>query len=316
MAVASSTALAADAASQDTTLSWMWWFFLVCAAVVNLTLYARQVRQRAVDDEQARRRRMMARLALPYVFQIAWRSALPSEYPTRRTFFDMPANSAMLARMLAAIGETCFAAELATAISWVSIDMEVYFETGKEGTSTQSLNAPLHMAGRGASKLMVLLVVVGQCCATTGTATRNQFWFLMEGILWSVLFTITTLVGGFLWAESRRINMIAESSGYVFLRSLCIGSALALSYMSLGYCPMCYGSWRADEAAKASYYSLGEGFRDAFVNRVPSRAWAGVWEFEWLWMTLYFVFGGWSSTWLVRAPEILPPNLLAPGKDE
>merc|ERR1719369_2537105 len=47
-------------------------------------------------------------LALPYVFQTAWRSILISEYPNRRTITGHPLNSVLLARLLAAVGEFCF----------------------------------------------------------------------------------------------------------------------------------------------------------------------------------------------------------------
>ena len=140
-----------DAHREDTTASWIWWSFMVTAAAYHSGWYALEVGKYLYPPAQAAvspakeaprgRKRTMLILAFPYLFQIAWRSVFPAEYAGNTTFFDSGANSVMMERLMAAVGETCFAAQLAAAICWVTRDLEHL------GERVQTLKNPARTAG-------------------------------------------------------------------------------------------------------------------------------------------------------------------------
>ena len=305
-----------ELATADTTWSWVWWSVLVTSATIHSGYFLRTTRQRpATNAKGLHRRRVMARLAAPYIFQIAWRSVLISDYPGRVTFFDHPVNSAMVARLLAVVGEITFAAQVATAIRWVSQDI---VDVGGPKLTT----IKFHHVAQAFSVLLVLFSTLGQCCATNGTATSNQGPFFLEGALWACFFFLTTVLGAFLWIELRALTTYRSSSNsssnssttlhvgssLLFVQGLALASPGAFAYMAFQYCPMCLESYRADEAAGLAYLSFSEGFYDALTRRVPSRAWI-MWQWHAAWMTLYFVLGGFTSCWLASAP----PEVAAAG---
>merc|ERR1712070_902367 len=83
--------------------------------------------------------------------------------------------------------------------------------------------------------------------------------------------------------------------------------------MVMGYLPMCYENWQADKAAEEQYLHVWDGFLDALLGGVPTRTWRGVWEHEYVWQTLYFIFGGLTAAWAVKAPRVV---LARPGQQK
>jgi hypothetical protein len=292
-------------ASEDTTASWIWWSFMVAASAYHSGWYALEVGKYFYPPAQAAaspakeaprgRKRTMLILAFPYLFQIAWRSVFPAEYAGNTTFFDSGANSVMMERLMAAVGETCFAAQLAAAICWVTRDLEHL------GERVQTLKNPARTAWtlrivRRFAKFLVVMVVVAQCCATTATATKNLFWFVAEGAIWSAFFCITAFCG---WVLGSECSIRAtESTDAFFTRILFLASIPSAAYMFLDYCPRVYSDWMRDGQ---QHVHFAQGFTEALYHRVPSRSWS-LWRNECVWISLYFVFGGNAAVRCVSSP--------------
>lgn len=314
-------------AGVDYAESWIWWSFLVTVSFCHLAWFWTEwmkylkshERQRyfAFPDEESLwyscgRKRAMLMLCFPYIFQIAWRSVYPAEYIHRTAFFESSANSVMVERLMAAVGETAFAAQLATAICWVSSDLE------RLGESMQTFwNYPLSperslLNVRYCARSLVVMSVVGQFCATTGTATKNRWWFVVEGIVWSAFFVVTAFCGWVLAPEcylraGKSTSRFFPHTDVFFTRTLFLASIPSFVYMVLGYCPMCYEAMLSDQGAQLQYVDFTQGFHDAMTQRTISRSWT-VWSKESIWMSLYFVFGGMASVSNVVVPPGVRPK--------
>eukprot|EP00421_Protoceratium_reticulatum_P020797 CAMPEP_0168382374 /NCGR_PEP_ID=MMETSP0228-20121227/13362_1 /TAXON_ID=133427 /ORGANISM="Protoceratium reticulatum, Strain CCCM 535 (=CCMP 1889)" /LENGTH=264 /DNA_ID=CAMNT_0008395507 /DNA_START=55 /DNA_END=846 /DNA_ORIENTATION=+ len=208
---------------------------------------------------------VMQCLALPYVFQTSWRCVLLSEYPNRRTYYDHPLNSVLVARLLAAVGEFCFGAQLAMALYTVCVSSSVLPQAVVTGSAL----------------CIVALDGIGQGCATYATIQGSSFPFFIEGLMWSGIFAISLVL-----ASTSVFAMAAIGTWRsVFLLLVIALTIPGLVYMAVGYCPLCWEAWRK-ETMKQRHGSLiqetvhVDTFRgkawEALTVRAPTREWS-VW---------------------------------------
>jgi hypothetical protein len=310
-------------AGPDYTKSWIWWSCLVLVSFFHLAWFAVEWVKYLHSHERERyfsspgeeklwytygRKRAMLMLCFPYIFQIAWRSVYPAEYIHRTAFFETSANSVMVERLLAAVGETAFAAQLATAICWVSSDLERLGETMQTFWCWPVSQQRSLLNVRYCARFLVVMSVVGQFCATTGTATKDRWWFVVEGVIWSAFFCVTAFCGWVLAPEcylraGKSTSRCCPHPDVFFTRTLYLASIPSFIYMVFGYCPMCYEAMLVDRGAQLQHVDFAQGFHEAMTQRTISRSWT-VWRHECIWMTLYFVFGGMAAV----ANVVVPPG--------
>jgi len=257
------------------------------------------------DSSSPKYQQHMRWLGVPYIFQVAWRSFLPSEYPTRTVFFDTPLSSPMLARCLAAVGEICFGTQLAMATVKLSSDVEDALQVQSEGDdglkkSGQIVTRTVHsLAG-----FQVACDVAGQCCACVGTATTDTRFFYYEGRLWMFWSISVTLSGLLLWVRCQKVPRRRRQQCVEPAALSLLGGGLAVTlFMALSYCPMCLERWQVDKAEGRQPLPLWKGAWDAAVTRVPTRAWS-YWKDEVLWVSGYFTIGVWACLRLTYAPRL------------
>ena len=279
--------------------SWAWWSGLISLAGLNTSLLLTTLSKTPHEGSgDGGYRRTMRLLAFPFFFQTTWRCMFPCDYTSRSAFFDTPLSSALGERLLAAVGEACFGAQLAVATSHIAT------EVLESTPASRPASLKVLSLVRSLAWFIVPLDLIGQLCATTGTITQNQLYFLFESFCWIGIFATAWACGVPLCVLRPRLNGPHGSDAKLFVRLLCTAAPLALSYQIFGYTVDCWHRYETDNANGAIYQPLGGAAAwDALVRRVPTREWS-VWQVEWLWMSLYFSFGTWASIWLMRAPRL------------
>jgi hypothetical protein len=272
-----------DATSQGTpqvSKTNRWHTFFIALAVLNTSLYVGLARLPPDPLGNDAYHNIARILAFPYVFQTSWRCIFISEYPNRRTIFDHPLNSVLLARLMAAVGEVCFGAQLALGLFVVCSPASVLPYTWV-----------LYLA-----ICMVIFDGIGQCCATYGTIMGSHFPFFVEGLLWTSIFFIALLLAC--------TSILATPLYNYDINALFLWMVLALTlpgitYLIFGYCPLCWDAWK--KAAPAVPSTFSAKFWEALTYRSPTHDW-NVWQHEVTWQTLYFSIGTWSSLGLMAIP--------------
>jgi len=200
-----------------------------------------------------------------------------------------------------------FGMQLALATAQLSSDVEEAKQEQADADGDSGRKQSGQLALRSVRALGVFQVacdMAGQCCACMGAATTNTRYFLYEGRLWLLWSLGVALSGIILWNQAqalparRRRRCVSPVS-----LGLMVGGLAMAPFMLFSYCPMCHERWLLDKAAGHQFLPVLQGARDAFVRRVPTRAWAN-WKDEVLWVTGYFTLGVWTSLGLTYAPRL------------
>ena len=124
----------------------------------------------------------MERLAMPYVFQCAWRSFWPTCYNARIAFWDTPLNSIFLSRSLATCGEICWTAMIAVGIIHCNKELHSYFKrVDRRQNHTVTFDRINFVA-----KLAVVLNTIANINCIIGMLTTNCFYNCIEVGLWVI----------------------------------------------------------------------------------------------------------------------------------
>lgn len=219
---------------------------------------------------------------IPYIFQTTWRCFFISEYVNRQTIYFTKWNSPLVARLLAFLGEFCFGIQLSM----------TFWKRWNVHPGLPSILSPTFVCIS-----LVLLNFTGQLCATTGIALRDNFFFLLEGMLWAVMFVLQILSALDHIVLPYYYHSIDES--IYFWMFLLFASFFAILYQTMLYCPMCYYDWKVQRHNRSlSIRNIFLGLQDAHSKQRVTRRWKD-WKNEWIWQSLYFSFGTWACLYMM-----------------
>jgi len=258
-------------------LSWsnpvaIWWGFLVAVSTVNIMLLlGLHVRVRKGTGARAGGALAIEPLLLlstAYVIVCAFRSVLPRADVQRICLFDTWLSSILVGRSVATVAELCFAVQWAIVLN----------EIGRLADSDTAKNA---------SRLIVPLIVLAECCSWYAVITTNYLGNVLENSLWTITFV---LIGFAL------IRLVPKFHGVVRLALATIVAGVA------GYCvfmvtidvPMYLVRWQAQETSGHDLLGLISGLHDVATRWIVTYDIAR-WQHEIAWMSLYFSVGVWMS---------------------
>jgi hypothetical protein len=250
----------------------IWWGFLIVVSSANVALWLllhRQFRRRTLDRLRgAFGIELMILLCAAYVFGCAFRSVLPRADVQRICLFDTWLSSVLVGRSVATIAEVCFA------IQWAIILRQLASLADSD-------------TARRASKAVVPLIVLAECCSWYAVLTTNFLGNAVENSIWAVAFSLIAVA---LW------RLLNEFRGVV---RLAIGVAIAgvagyLVFLVTIDVPMYLGRWQADVANGRELLGVVAGLHDVSTRWVVTQDFAQ-WKDEIAWMSLYFSAAVWSS---------------------
>lgn len=211
-------------------------------------------------------------LSVVFIFQCTWRCFFVSDYIFQKTTTSFFLNSVLLARMLAFVGESCFVFQ----ISWFFLSTPHPFPK-----NDFIMTIFLFVACN-------LFNLCAQCCATYATITKQMKFFVIEGVLWMLIFIAfamwSFIICVYWW------NSIDEL--HFFFVASAIGFSLASIYMQKIYVPTTV----RDMIHLSSEFDYVNS--DSFCNNVKVCAFVKVvnhdvkaWKDEIFWQVPYFAIG-------------------------
>ncbi|HXC59449.1 MAG TPA: hypothetical protein VN645_09030 [Steroidobacteraceae bacterium] len=258
----------------------LWSSGLSALAGLNLLLWARAAARlkwlsSTLPDEILRTRHLQLWLSAGYVLGCAFRSVIPVYDIPRIALIDSPLASVLVGRSVATLAELCFVAQ------WAVTLREASRMTGS-------------VFGRVSSALVLPMIFTAELCSWYSVLTTSNLGHVFEESLWALSATLmaaSLLAAWPRWQPSHRLPV-------ALLSAMAIGYVL---YMVLADIPMYAGRWLASEASAAQYLTFTEGLRDIARPHLVTYAHA-MWRHEFVWMSLYFSVGVWSSIALIHSP--------------
>ncbi len=212
-----------------------------------------------------------------YTLGCGFRSILPRGDIRRIVLFDSWISSVVIGRSVATIAELSFVAQWAL----------ILYEAGKNtGNKTIQLLA----------KLPVPIIIIAEIFSWYACITTNYIGTAIEESLWAIAALLT--VYGFYLA---RAYYEKAQRTFLTLAMFCgIGYVL---YMVLVDVPAYISNWLAAESVGKTYATITDGFREVCTQWTLTHAYAD-WQYEMIWMTLYFSVAVWGSIYLMNAPTL------------
>lgn len=236
-------------------------------------------------------------LAVPWVWECAWRSVFPSLYLQRFVVWDTFLNSIIVDRCWACCGELSWTYQIALALR--HIDTEVNAAATGEGNDRARAATGtwwIQLSGWTA----FITYVVAECISYYNVATTNEFWAAAEVVVDGVSFILMAPGAIYLCYQLRGSSW---TSGRIFCLVLAITCIAYPGYNWFVDAPMYMRRYAADEAANKTYQQFLPGLMDAATRRVVTRR-TEDWKEDMTWMTCYFLFGAWSGILLMFAPTV------------
>jgi len=262
--------------------------------------------------------RAMRILVIPYLIQTTVRSWQPALYNFRITWFDTPFNNAVTNRMLAFVGEICFAFQLCLFLIVVSQNMPL-----KSGNRTRYLVRKWVPRG---GKFIAFAGIFANIMSVAGMVSTSNLYNIIEEVFWMLIFFVLGVCcllvawrgcdAGFLGDDDAdgRPNVFdldtppSTSLMRVLLRVGGIFGVLSVFYYAIVDIPRYVDRYK-EELDNPLFDALGfvEGWKDAATTRNVSQDWDNVWSKEWDWMSFYFSLG----TMLTISLGLAPGRLLS-----
>jgi hypothetical protein len=257
-----------------------WWTGLCCLAFVNfcllLLIYRMHQRQKMnMSKQMIQLRNWMFILATLYTLGCGFRSVFPRGDLLRIVLYDSWISSVVIGRTVATIAELSFVAQ------WSLLLHEI---------GTFSSNKRIILL----SKIPLPMIVIAELFSWYACITTNYFGTIIEESLWAVAAAIT--VYGFLLARAHYV-----SKQRTYLQMGIVTGCLYVLYMVLVDVPAYISKWSASEAVGRVYYSIYDGLIDVSTRWHYTRAFED-WQYEMVWMSLYFSVAVWISMYMVVAP--------------
>jgi len=271
--------------------TWVWWGAMLAIVFLNAYFYIKTVgaaSQKVPPGASRSLQKYMWRmkwLAVPFVFECAWRSVFPSIYNARQTLFDTPLNAILVDRSLAALGEVCWMAQFALAL--VYIDKQ------------RCQNG--HCAIKLSANAIVALAVLGECNSCYSTFTTNALFEVYEAVCWASIGGLACITGWYTYCGVRGLSTNTALTARNFGLLAGISGLIYFPYMCMSDIPRYYAIYKSQDPS--SFLGFWEGLIDAATTRHPTRQWTN-WKDDAMWMTAYFSVAAWSSILMIHAPRL------------
>lgn len=260
----------------------IWWGGMSAIALFNLVMLilSRKMLLKKLPNmssmvQQVRHRQFL--LAAIYTLGCGFRSILPRGDVRRIVLVDHWISAVAIGRSVATIAELAFVAQ------WAFILHEI----GKGSGNRTAI---------WVSKVIVPIIVVAECFSWYACTTTNFFGTMVEESLWAVAATLMLMA------------LVRSRSSYVSTQRNFITAGIVASFMYVVYMvtvdvPAYVRHWMSDEANGKVYATLSEGFKQVATVWKQTYAHAD-WQYEFVWMTLYFSLAVWVSIYIMNGPEM------------
>lgn len=216
-------------------------------------------------------------LASIYTIGCGFRSVLPRGDVRRIVLVDHWISAIAIGRSVATIAELAFVAQ------WAFILHEIGKGTGNK-------------TAQWVSKVIVPMIVVAECFSWYACTTTNFFGTIIEESLWACAATLT-LIG---FVKSRPLY-IGQQRNFLTAGIICAFGYVI--YMVTVDVPAYVKNWLANQADGKVYASLAEGFKQVATVWRQTYEHAD-WQYEFVWMSLYFSVAVWGSILIMNGPEM------------
>lgn len=281
----------------DENVLWLWYTIMCVLACFNLGLCAWFWFKLQAHDRYGH---VMKCLAIPWVFECAYRSFFPSLYLQRYVFWDTCFNSIIVDRTFACVGELCWCTQFAMALCFVDVSIN------------QKPSTWIQISGVAA----VIIYVFAECTSYYNVATTNELWCAVEVLLDGLSFLC--MAPGAIYLFCKCPGHIHSSTAKMFLAITSVLCVVYPCYNVFSDAPMYMARYRQDQADHKQYFSFVQGLVDAAQRRVVAHT-LSQWKEDMVWMTAYFSFGSLSGILLMVAPRLGQRGIyqnLPDGRDE
>jgi hypothetical protein len=257
--------------ARSNPLAW-WWGLLALVSSANVGfwfLLYRQFHERPAGTLGSPSGiEPMLLLCAAYVFGCAFRSFLPRADVQRICLVDSWLSSVLVGRSVATVAEICFAAQWAIILT----------QLGGIAEADTTLNA---------SRTIVPLILIAECCSWYAVLTTNYLGNAIENSIWAVAFLVVGI---------GLCRLLPEFDGPVRLALVIAITGIAgyLAFLITIDVPMYLNRWQTGLANGRKLLRPLEGLYDASTRWVVTRDFAH-WKDEIAWMSLYFSAAVWAS---------------------
>jgi len=257
--------------ARSNLLTW-WWGLLALVSSANVGLWFLLYRQfhehPAGTLGSPSGIEPMLLLCAAYVFGCAFRSFLPRADVQRICLVDSWLSSVLVGRSVATVAEICFAAQWAIILT----------QLGGIAEADTTLNA---------SRTIVPLILIAECCSWYAVLTTNYLGNAIENSIWAVAFLVVGI---------GLCRLLPEFDGPVRLALVIAITGIAgyLAFLITIDVPMYLNRWQTGLANGRKLLRPLEGLYDASTRWVVTRDFAH-WKDEIAWMSLYFSAAVWAS---------------------
>lgn len=267
---------------QIPTPVFVWWIGMSTVAILNLVLLlvSRKMLLRKLPNmsEMVQKvRHWQFLLASVYTIGCGFRSILPRGDVRRIVLVDHWVSAVAIGRSVATIAELAFVAQ------WALLLHEIAKGTKDDGVLS-------------ISKMIVPMIFIAECFSWYACTTTNFLGTTIEESLWAVAATLTMI--GFIRAR-KHYNGAQRN----FLTAGIVAAFSYVVYMITVDVPAYVRKWLTDTANEKVYTSISDGFQQ--VATVWRQTYEVVdWQYEFVWMSLYFSIAVWISIYIINGPEM------------
>lgn len=257
-----------------------WWYFMSAIALFNmlLLLFAyRKHRLRKASEQLKRIRQYHVFLAAVYTLGCGFRSVLPRADLRRVVLVDSWISAIFIGRTVATI------AELSFVLQWSFL----LYELGLFSQNKTVLKL---------SKWPFPIIFIAELFSWYACTTSNYMGTIIEESLWAIAAAIT--VYG-LWISS--VHYIKEQLKFLYMAI--VAGLMYVLYMLMVDVPAYVNKWMADEKTGKVYKSVQDGLIETTQQWTVGLTYQD-WQYEMIWMTLYFSVAVWMSIYLIVAPPL------------
>ena len=216
-------------------------------------------------------------LATIYTIGCGFRSILPRGDVRRIVLVDHWISAIAIGRSVATIAELAFVAQ------WAFLLHEIGKGTRDYGVLS-------------ISKMIVPMIFIAECFSWYACTTGNFFGTIIEESLWAAAASLT--LHGFI--RGRKHYQGVQKN---FLTAGIVAAFGYVVYMVTVDVPAYVNNWIANQAEGKVYATLSEGFDQVATVWRQTYAVAD-WQYEFIWMTLYFSIAVWMSIYIMNGPEM------------
>lgn len=279
-----------------------WYATLCCVAAIDLIAFSAALTLLKVSEDVVVRtyQRTLRSLSACYVFVCVYRCIFPVQYPQRFVWWDTPMSSILVIRLMATIGELCFVAQIALALSFCEHEIHCITRQRWRHYFTQTV-----------ALVMVVLIVVAETCSNYATATQNYLGNVLEESCWGVAFSIASPAFFLLTTSCQKLSEPVQHSSW-WQRAFGV-SGLGLSF-GIGSLAYAVYMWAVDVPTYTRLYRMQleqdfhfqpllHGIWNAATERNQTREEEN-WHYAVVWQTFYFSLAVWASILLISAPRL------------